>query len=230
MVGGDFYDVWEVRDSWMVVIGDVTGKGIEAAALTALVRHTLRTASEFHTSPAQLLSFVDATLKKRPALSVCTALCLRLELERDSAKFAVGGHPLPLHVTARGIQEPGEHGPLLGAFPDAQWQDFTLQLQAGDTVVAYTDGITDAQGEGDGRFGLRRLCDTLEQLGGRQVAELVYGLARRARGVPDRHAHRRHRCHRPPSTSRWRQIRAPAGDRRNPTNRHYHHTGIGERW
>lgn len=179
MVGGDFYDVWEVRDSWMVVIGDVTGKGIEAAALTALVRHTLRTASEFHTSPAQLLSFVDATLKKRPALSVCTALCLRLELERDSAKFAVGGHPLPLHVTARGIQEPGEHGPLLGAFPDAQWQDFTLQLQAGDTVVAYTDGITDAQGEGDGRFGLRRLCDTLEQLGGRQVAELVYGLARK---------------------------------------------------
>jgi PAS domain S-box-containing protein len=51
MVGGDFYDVWEVDDSWMMVIGDVTGKGIEAAALTALVRHTLRTASEFQSSP-----------------------------------------------------------------------------------------------------------------------------------------------------------------------------------
>lgn len=175
MVGGDFYDVWEVQDSWMVVIGDVTGKGIEAAALTALVRHTLRSASEFQASPAQLLSFVDATLKKRPALSVCTALCVRLE--RDRATLAVGGHPLPLHITPRGIWELGEHGPLLGAFPDAQWQDFALQLQADSTLVAYTDGITDAQGRGDGRFGLRRLCDTLERLGDAPVAELVDGLA-----------------------------------------------------
>jgi PAS domain S-box-containing protein len=96
MVGGDFYDVWAVRDSWLMAIGDVTGKGIDAAALTALVRHTLRAASEFDSSPARLLALVDATLKKRPALSVCTALCVRL---RDhEATLAVGGHPLPLHV------------------------------------------------------------------------------------------------------------------------------------
>jgi PAS domain S-box-containing protein len=177
MVGGDFYDVWEVRDSWMMVIGDVTGKGIEAATLTALVRHTVRAASEFQASPAQLLAFVDATLKKRPSLSVCTALCVRLE--RDTAMLAVGGHPLPLHITPREIREVGEHGPLLGAFPDARWQDLALQLQADSTLVAYTDGITDAQGGGGRRFGLRRLCDTLAQLGDRPAVELMDNLTHR---------------------------------------------------
>ncbi len=175
MVGGDFYDIWEVRGSWMMVIGDVTGKGIEAATLTALVRHTVRAASEFQASPAQLLAFVDATLKKRPSLSVCTALCMRLE--RDTATLAVGGHPLPLHITAREVRQVGKHGPLLGAFADARWQDFALELEAGSTLVAYTDGITDAQGGGDRRFGLRRLCDTLEHLGDRPVTEVMGGLA-----------------------------------------------------
>jgi PAS domain S-box-containing protein len=176
MVGGDFYDVWEVRGIWMIVIGDVTGKGIEAAALTALVRHTLRTASEFHSSPAELLAFVDATLKKRPTLSVCTALCMRLE--RENLTLSVGGHPLPLHISDRRIDELGEHGPLLGAFPGARWRDFSLQLQADSAVVAYTDGITDAQGEGRGRFGLARLSETLGRLSERPLAEVVDGLTR----------------------------------------------------
>jgi hypothetical protein len=88
-VGGDFYDVWSVGEDWMIVIGDVTGKGIDAAALTALVRHTVRTASEFESSPAALLAFVDRTLKKRPPLSVCTSLCLRVH--DDTVTLAAGG-------------------------------------------------------------------------------------------------------------------------------------------
>jgi PAS domain S-box-containing protein len=177
MVGGDFYDVWEVADSWMAIIGDVTGKGIEAAALTSLVRHTVRTASEFQASPAQLLALVDRTLKKRPTLSVCTAMCLRLECDRVT--IAVGGHPLPLCVTPQKVSEHGRHGPLLGAFPNACWQDFTLRLEAGSTLLAYTDGITDARGDGSDRFGLPRLCDTLEPLGDRSAAELIEGLTRK---------------------------------------------------
>lgn len=174
MVGGDFYDIWPVEDSWMMIIGDVTGKGIEAAALTALVRHTMRTASEFESSPAQLLAFVDSTLKKRPALSVCTAMCLRLE--DDQLTLAVGGHPLPLYITADGVSELGAHGPLLGGFSDVRWQDFTVTLEAGSTLVAYTDGITDARGKDGGRFGLTRLCEALTGLGGRPAAEVIKGL------------------------------------------------------
>jgi PAS domain S-box-containing protein len=177
MVGGDFYDIWEVEGRWLIVIGDVTGKGIEAATLTALVRHTLRAAAEFQRSPAELLSFVDATLKKRPSLSVCTAMCVALE--GDTATIAVGGHPLPLYITGDGVREVGEHGPLLGAFPAARWQDSTLALTAGSTLLAYTDGITDARDGDQERFGLERLCDTLAQLAERPAAEVIDELARR---------------------------------------------------
>src|SRR5664280_1198985 len=175
MVGGDFYDVWPVGDAWMIIIGDVTGKGIEAAALTALVRHTVRTASEFRSSPAELLAFMDATLKKRAVLSVCTALCLRLEGDRAQAQR--GGHPLPLHVSADAITELGAHGPLLGAFPDVQWTDHALTLEPGGTLVAYTDGVTDAQGDGRGRFGLGRLRATLDDHSASSAAQLIAGLA-----------------------------------------------------
>ena len=177
MVGGDFYDIWPVGTDWMILIGDVTGKGIEAAALTALVRHTVRAASEFESSPAALLAFVDTTLKKRQGLSVCTALCLRLECDR--AWLAVGGHPLPLHVRAGGIEELGAHGPLLGAFAEVAWQDHELYLDEGSVLLAYTDGITDAQDEGGARFGIERLRDTLSDLGGGSAADLIAGLASR---------------------------------------------------
>jgi PAS domain S-box-containing protein len=177
MVGGDFYDVWEVADGWMILIGDVTGKGVEAAALTALVRHTVRTASEFQSSPAELLALVDRTLEKRPSLSVCTALCMRIEGRR--ATLAVGGHPLPLNVTPDGIQELGEHGPLLGAFPNPHWRDFEVELRDDSNLVLYTDGITDARGEGAARFGFRRLCATLEKLATGSPADVLDGLSRK---------------------------------------------------
>jgi PAS domain S-box-containing protein len=175
MVGGDFYEIWPVADSWMILIGDVTGKGIEAAALTALVRHTVRTASEFRSSPAELLAFLDRTLKQRPALSVCTALCLRLQGE--STLLAVAGHPLPLYRHAGEIRELGEHGPLIGAFADATWVDHALQLEPDSLLLAYTDGVTDAQGEEGERFGAQRLREVLAELGDERAPELLAGLA-----------------------------------------------------
>jgi PAS domain S-box-containing protein len=177
MVGGDFYDVWQVADGWIVMIGDVTGKGIEAAAMTALVRHTLRAASEFESSPAAMLAFVDATLKKRPVLSVCTALCMRIGRER--ATLAIAGHPRPLYVTARGVEELGEHGPLLGAFTEAHWHEVEVSLEPGGTLVAYTDGVTDARDAHGDRFGLERLRETLSELGPTSAVEVITGLTER---------------------------------------------------
>jgi PAS domain S-box-containing protein len=177
LVGGDFYDVWRIDDSWMMIIGDVTGKGIQAAALTALVRHTMRTASQFQSSPAGLLEIVDATLKGRPALSVCTALCLRLK--DDRLTLATGGHPWPLQITSQGVREVGGPGPLLGGFADAAWRDHTLELEPGGTLLLYTDGVTDAcdaQGE---RFGPERLRRVLEDLRDRPAAEILAGLTRK---------------------------------------------------
>jgi PAS domain S-box-containing protein len=174
-VGGDFYDVWELDEGWMMIIGDVTGKGIEAAALTALVRHTMRASSEFESSPAELLARVDSILKKQRGRSICTALCMRLV--GDRLLLAAGGHPLPLHMSSEGVSRVGVHGPLLGGFSDVIWTDTAVELEAGSVLVAYTDGVTDAIGADGTRYGLQRLCDTLAQFRGRSASEVIEGLA-----------------------------------------------------
>ncbi|MFL5863881.1 MAG: SpoIIE family protein phosphatase [Solirubrobacteraceae bacterium] len=174
-VGGDFYDVWRIANGWMIIIGDVTGKGVQAAALTALVRHTMRTASEFESSPAELLARVDRTLKGQRSRSVCTALCLRLEPNR--ATLAVGGHPLPVSLGPRGVTEIGEYGPLLGGFPNAAWEDRVVEIEPGSIVVTYTDGITDAVGRHGTRYGVQRLHERLLPCRGRSAADVVKSLA-----------------------------------------------------
>jgi PAS domain S-box-containing protein len=179
VVGGDFYEIWPVEDSWMIVIGDVTGKGVEAAALTALARHTLRTASEFRSSPAELLALLDRTLKQRSTLSVCTALCLRLRGSR--VEMAAGGHPLPLLLAAGEVAEVGAPGPLLGAFADVSWSEHRLELEQGDALVLYTDGVTDGLGDGRERFGIERLRATLGELAGASAEQLIAELAARIR-------------------------------------------------
>jgi PAS domain S-box-containing protein len=160
-VGGDFYDVWEVDGAWMVVIGDVTGKGIEAAALTSLARHTLRATAEFLASPAGLLTRLDAMLKKQRRHSICSALCLRLEENR--ATLGVGGHPLPFLIDDGGARQVGQYGPLLGAFEEARWDDISLELAPSSALVIYTDGVTDAVGTSGERFGLERLQGVLDR-------------------------------------------------------------------
>ncbi len=173
-VGGDFYDVWELDEGWMIIIGDVTGKGVEAAALTSLVRHSMRVASEFESSPAQLLGRVDKILKKQRGYSICTALCMRLS--GDRAVLAAGGHPLPLYMGPAGIARAGEHGPLLGGFDDVSWDEVAIEIEPGGTLIAYTDGVTDAIGKDGTRYGFARLCDTLRRLRGRSAAGVIQGL------------------------------------------------------
>jgi serine phosphatase RsbU (regulator of sigma subunit) len=158
-VGGDFYDFWEVEGDWLMMIGDVTGKGVGAATVTSLLRHTAWAASEFDSRPAEILGRVDGALKRRPSLSVCTALCLRLSLGRGT--LASGGHPLPLHLGEHGVSEVGRHGTLLGAFSDVDWPEVPFEMQPGETLVAFTDGVTDAVGEDEERFGLSRVKEIL---------------------------------------------------------------------
>jgi PAS domain S-box-containing protein len=162
-VGGDFYDFWEVDGDWLMMIGDVTGKGVGAATVTSLVRHTARAASEFDARPAQVLARVDAALRRRPTLSLCTALCMRISAE--GATIAVGGHLLPLRVGGRGVAEVGQYGTLLGALEHAKWPEAAVQIDPGESLVAFTDGVTDAVGEGGERLGMARLIDSLAGVG-----------------------------------------------------------------
>jgi PAS domain S-box-containing protein len=169
--GGDFYDVWEADGGWMIVIGDVTGKGVEAAALTAMVRHSLRATSEFVSSPAELLARLDSALKKRESLSVCTALCLRLEGGR--VIVAAGGHPLPFSITPDGVGTVGEYGPLLGGLENVRWRETTVELEPDSTLILYTDGVTDAIGGDGARYGTQRLKQTLSTLPDGSAANMV---------------------------------------------------------
>jgi PAS domain S-box-containing protein len=174
-VGGDFYDFWQVEDEWLMMIGDVTGKGVGAAAMTSLVRHTAWTASDYDRRPAQILSRVDIALKRRPALSVCTALCLRIA--RDRGTIAVGGHPLPLRLSDEGISELGCSGALLGAFEDVERPETPFEMCPGEMLVAITDGVTDTVGDAGERFGMERLRAALAPLRDRSPQAVCQGLA-----------------------------------------------------
>jgi PAS domain S-box-containing protein len=162
-VGGDFYDFWDVDGDWLMMIGDVTGKGVGAATVTSLVRHTARAASEFDARPAQILARIDAALRRGPLISLCTALCLRISPE--GATLAVGGHPLPLRVGDRAVEEVGEHGTLLGAMARTRWPETQIVMQPDEVLIGYTDGVTDAVGEGGERWGADRLKRTLREIG-----------------------------------------------------------------
>jgi PAS domain S-box-containing protein len=160
-IGGDFYEVWPVGEEWVAMIGDVTGKGVDAAALTALARHTAREASYADPCPAHVLSRVDAALKRRDAFAVCTALCLRLN--QAEVTIAAGGHPLPLRVYDGTAASVGEYGCILGALEAPSWPESTFTLRPGEALIAITDGVTDALDATGARFGADRLIDVLRQ-------------------------------------------------------------------
>jgi PAS domain S-box-containing protein len=162
-VGGDFYDIWEVGDDWLVLIGDVTGKGVGAATLTSLARHTANTASEFDARPARVLARIDAALQRRPPLALCTALCLRLR--GDVVTVTSAGHPLPLRLSPGGrVTEVGRHGLLLGAQTGVWRGEDAVQMRPGESLVVLTDGVTDAVGAGRERYGVERLRGCLQEI------------------------------------------------------------------
>jgi PAS domain S-box-containing protein len=149
-VGGDFYDVFSTNEKqWFVVMGDVCGKGAEAAAVTALARYTIRAAVVRHRSPAGILRWLnDAMLRQRADPGrFATVACARLDLDRDDicVTVASGGHPCPRVLRWTGlVEEAGVPGTLLGAIPHVRLEDRTTRLTRGDALVFFTDGLTEA--------------------------------------------------------------------------------------
>jgi len=147
LIGGDFYDVFEVAPhSWALVIGDVMGKGSEAAALTGLARHTIRAASLSLSSPAEILGVLNKAILKNAEDRYATATVVRLDLLEGRARAVVasGGHPSPIVLRESGeVEEVGGSGMLLGVFEDAKRADASTELIPGDALVLYTDGLLD---------------------------------------------------------------------------------------
>ena len=170
-VGGDFYDFFRTDDGWLVLLGDVTGKGVEAAALTSLVRHGGRFLSRYERSPSQILAGLNEVLSEQPGLWLCTALCARLQ--PGEAVIASAGHPAPLVIRDDGrVREIGAVGPILGAWHGKSSIDRTVPITADETLFVYTDGVIDTRGAHE-RFGLARLKQALRDAAGRGPDEML---------------------------------------------------------
>jgi serine phosphatase RsbU (regulator of sigma subunit) len=179
-IGGDFYDVIRVGPAtWGLVVGDVCGRGPDAAALTGLVRHTLRTAVLTDDGPSVALRQTnEAMISQIDDARFCTAAYLRVDLAEGRTVVAASsaGHPRPALVRADGTVELLEcGGTLLGVVPEPELIDLEVELAPGDAIVLYTDGVTEAR-DGASQFGDGRLVDTLASLAGRSAEAIASGL------------------------------------------------------
>lgn len=177
-VGGDFYDVFQVGPSrWVAVIGDVCGKGIEAAVVTALLRHTIREAVVAENDLPAALTRVNRTVLDQGVdrSSTMAALSLTRTGVGWSAAVCCAGHPLPLLVRRGAPPEPvGAPGTLLGILPDPRFHEVRVDLALGDEIVLFTDGVTEGR-RGRQFYGPDRLRDTVGR-GGADARELAQRL------------------------------------------------------
>lgn len=179
-VGGDFYDVFEIGSgSFGVAIGDVCGKGPDAAAVTALARYTLRATAIREPSPAEVLRRLnEAMMRQHGDRRFCTVAYVRFDTTPTGmrATVASAGHPLPLALRAGDTpSDVGTPGTLLGVVPDPDIEDTAVELGPGDSLVLFTDGVTEARAPKRvwGSNDLARFVGVHEPLRAEAIAERI---------------------------------------------------------
>ncbi|MGH2894761.1 MAG: SpoIIE family protein phosphatase, partial [Solirubrobacteraceae bacterium] len=184
-VGGDFYDLFALPgEAWGFVIGDVCGHGAEAAAVTALTRHTTRAIARLVSRPSDVLRMVNEELRASDHDRFCTALYGRLDPVAGGIRLtlACGGHPPPLVRRVSGeIEALRPHGPLLGVFAAAEYPEVTVELHPEDTLLLYTDGLIERNPNVAGDTALRELLASLKF---EDVDGLMAELEEHALGTP----------------------------------------------
>jgi GAF domain-containing protein len=178
-VGGDFYDLLTFEGGWVAIIGDVVGKGAEAAALTALARHTLAAIVEATGDLTFALRVLNRRLRDRgdDYRSLCTVAAV-LVTPDDEVTVVSAGHPLP--VLRRGAEAwpVGRPSPMLGFVDDVELLSTSVEVEPGDQLILYTDGVLDAI-RSEERFGETRLLETVRTLadgiggGGERILEAI---------------------------------------------------------
>lgn len=182
-VGGDFIDLHGPADDLTLLLGDAVGKGVAAAVAAKRIRSSVRTAALVDRSPDRVVTLTNRVLVTEvnsPIESFATAVCGRLQ-RRPGGSFDVtltnAGHPPPIILRASGHLEYVEStGPALGVFEDARYATSAHHLGIGDTLVCYTDGITEARGRAD-MFGEDGIATALAGLGGAPSSAVVERLA-----------------------------------------------------
>lgn len=180
-VGGDFYDLSPTPTGWAVVMGDVMGKGVEAAAFTAMTRYTIRTTSLHGDDPCTVLRILNAAiLEQLTDERFCTvAYGLMNPTEGGGADLEVcrAGHPAPLLLRTDGtVEEAGVPGHPAGAFPETRFESRTPHLAPREAAIFYTDGVTDTRNANGERFGeerLKALLSTCTALDAESIADAI---------------------------------------------------------
>jgi PAS domain-containing protein len=181
-VSGDFYDVFRVQGGWAITVGDVCGKGQEAAAMTAAARHAIRVLAHWNPDPVDVLARVNEVMLAgdyEDRFVTAKLAYLRWDGGRLHVTLASAGHPGPALVRPDGRVDVLSGGGLpLGLFPDADPHAEELELGEDDLLFFYSDGVTDARSP-DMRYFEDSLADELAGLAGRSAAEtarMVQGL------------------------------------------------------
>jgi phosphoserine phosphatase RsbU/P len=178
-LGGDFYDVHGTDDDWTVVVGDVCGKGVEAAVLTGTVRQAVRTACLVDRDPSRVLELANRVLLTGSDETFVTAICARGRRVGDGLHLDVAsaGHPEPLVVRQDGsVEQVAVAGTVLGLLDQTRYTAIGVDLAPGETCVFYTDGVPEAPGH-RARFGDDRMQQLLEATGACAVQAQVEGVA-----------------------------------------------------
>ncbi len=190
-VGGDFYDIFQTGpEEWTISIGDVCGKGVGAAVVTALVRYSLRAVAIQDPSPSHALTALNDALRRHGSDRFCTVAIVRLHRVDGTwtACLSTAGHPLPRHRNRDGlVAEVGEPGQLLGVLDDIVVHDTSLVLQPGEALLLYTDGVTEGRREGS-FYGERRLVTVMAERT-RSAEALAAGLLEDVLDFQDGSAH-----------------------------------------
>ena len=186
LVGGDFYDAFQTGPrSWALIIGDVSGKGVPAAALTSMARWTLRGLLEWGAPPVEALRMLNDTILRQDLdRRFVTAACMQLNRSDHGLGLTVAcaGHPPPVLVPAGGPPRAlRSTGTLLGVMPSIELTPVHAELGEGDAVVAYTDGVTD-QGPEEGVPPERALEDRPAGAGAEALVDVLEALSRASAG------------------------------------------------
>lgn len=178
-IGGDFFDVFSCGDGcWGVVVGDVSGKGVDAASLTALARYTVRAVARTESSPSRALRAVNqAILDQGVGERFCTMTLAFVRPTEASVQLVVasGGHPLPYAIRDGALSTIGRIGTAIGLFDDPDLHDVEAEVHPGTKLVFYTDGYTEARSP-SGDFAPALFEDALLRHHGESARSLAFNV------------------------------------------------------
>lgn len=174
-IGGDFFDYFVLPDGYFAfVLGDVSGKGTPAALLTAMIQGIFAAhVTSMSSSPAALMSEVNRTVIRRSPQSSFVTVMFGIIAPNGTLTYSNAGHNPPILFKQSGVRRLETGGLILGMFPDARYEDETVQLEPGDTLVVFTDGVTESFNAEGNEFGEERLTPLLEALRTMPPASIV---------------------------------------------------------